>query len=77
MSRIIGGLFFFFHIKIAYKIKLYSIYLDMFFLSDELWNCLWENCSTEQAFVEALGDAAVRGELSNSPPSPDFTQVIN
>ncbi|XP_026499117.2 vacuolar protein sorting-associated protein 8 homolog [Vanessa tameamea] len=45
-------------------------------MSDELWNCLWENCSGEQAFVEALGDAAVRGEFSNSPPSPDFTQDL-
>ncbi|CAH0729782.1 unnamed protein product, partial [Brenthis ino] len=45
-------------------------------MSDELWSCLWENCSEEQAFVEALGDAAVRGELSNTPPSPDFTQAL-
>ncbi|XP_045766825.1 vacuolar protein sorting-associated protein 8 homolog isoform X1 [Maniola jurtina] len=45
-------------------------------LSEELWNCLWENCSGEQAFVEALGDAAVRGELANNPPSPDFTQEL-
>ncbi|XP_023938652.2 vacuolar protein sorting-associated protein 8 homolog [Bicyclus anynana] len=45
-------------------------------LSEELWNCLWENCSGEQAFVEALGDAAVRGELSNNPPSPDLTQEL-
>lgn len=43
--------------------------------SDELWNFLWENCSEQRAFVEALGDAAVRGDLSTLPPSPDLTQV--
>lgn len=47
----------------------------MYFFSYELWNVLWENCSSEDAFVEALSDAVVRGELANFAPSPDFTQV--
>ncbi|XP_059054039.1 vacuolar protein sorting-associated protein 8 homolog [Achroia grisella] len=47
-----------------------------FGLSDELWYNLWENCSGEYAFVEALGDAAVRGELTEAPPSPDSTQAL-
>lgn len=37
---------------------------------------LWEQCSCERSFVEALGDAAVRGELTNIPPTPDSTQVL-
>lgn len=45
-------------------------------LTDELWNRLWEQCSNEKAFVEAVGDSAVRGELSISPPSPDNTQAL-
>ncbi|XP_075979183.1 vacuolar protein sorting 8 [Anticarsia gemmatalis] len=45
-------------------------------LSEELWNRLWEECSHEEAFVEALGDAAVRGDLSNAAPSPDCTQAL-
>ncbi|XP_072947708.1 vacuolar protein sorting-associated protein 8 homolog [Epargyreus clarus] len=45
-------------------------------LSEELYSSLWESCASERAFVEALGDAAVRGELSDSPPSPDFTQAL-
>ncbi|CAF4822239.1 unnamed protein product [Pieris macdunnoughi] len=47
-----------------------------FGLTDELWSCLWENCSQENAFVEALGDAAVRGDMANNPPTPDFTQAL-
>ncbi|XP_038223273.1 vacuolar protein sorting-associated protein 8 homolog [Zerene cesonia] len=47
-----------------------------FNLHEELWTCLWENCSNEKAFVEALGDAAVRGEMSEHPPTPDFTQAL-
>lgn len=45
------------------------------FFREELWSILWEQCSGENAFVEALGDAAVRGDLSAIPPSPDSTQV--
>ncbi|XP_028177955.1 vacuolar protein sorting-associated protein 8 homolog [Ostrinia furnacalis] len=45
-------------------------------LHEELWSTLWEQCSRENAFVEALGDAAVRGELSENPPSPDSTQAL-
>ncbi|CAK1556278.1 unnamed protein product [Leptosia nina] len=45
-------------------------------LTDELWNCLWEKSSREKAFVEALGDAAVRGDMSENPPTPDFTQAL-
>lgn len=44
---------------------------------EELWSVLWEQCSSIDTFVEALGDAAVRGELSASPPSPDSTQVCH
>ncbi|CAG9561239.1 unnamed protein product [Danaus chrysippus] len=47
-----------------------------FDMSYELWNVLWENCSSEDAFVEALSDAVVRGELVNFAPSPDFTQSL-
>lgn len=47
-----------------------------FGLSDELWNKLWEQCSSENTFVEALGDAAVRGDLTVAPPSPDSTQAL-
>ncbi|XP_041987955.1 vacuolar protein sorting-associated protein 8 homolog [Aricia agestis] len=43
---------------------------------EELWNNLWENCSGEKEFVEALGEAVVRGELSNMPPSPDYSQAL-
>ncbi|KAJ8716091.1 hypothetical protein PYW08_013376 [Mythimna loreyi] len=47
-------------------------------LRDELWIRLWEHCSDEKAFVEALGDAAARGELSTAEmaPSPDSTQAL-
>ncbi|CAB3251661.1 unnamed protein product [Arctia plantaginis] len=45
-------------------------------LTEELWNRLWDQCSNEKAFVEALGDAAVRGELSAAGPSPDCTQAL-
>ncbi|KAJ2944385.1 hypothetical protein O0L34_g18387 [Tuta absoluta] len=45
-------------------------------LGDELWYSLWDNCLGEKAFVEALGDAAVRGELSSLPPSPDSSQAL-
>lgn len=43
-----------------------------------MWIRLWEHCSDEKAFVEALGDAVARGELSTAEmsPSPDSTQVI-
>ncbi|KPJ07186.1 Vacuolar protein sorting-associated protein 8-like [Papilio machaon] len=47
-----------------------------FELIEELWSNLWENCSSEKAFVEALGDAIVRGEFSAAPPSPDYTQAL-
>ncbi|KAJ0178271.1 hypothetical protein K1T71_006094 [Dendrolimus kikuchii] len=45
-------------------------------LSEELWGLLWEACSKENAFVEAVGDAAVRGDLSAAPPSPDSSQAL-
>ncbi|CAG9793888.1 unnamed protein product [Diatraea saccharalis] len=47
-----------------------------FNLSQELWTTLWEHCSNENAFVEALGDAAVRGDFTTNPPSPDATQAL-
>ncbi|KAM3966116.1 vacuolar protein sorting 8 [Aphomia sociella] len=47
-----------------------------FGLNDELWNNLWEQCSSENAFVEALGDAVVRDELTSAAPSPDSTQAL-
>ncbi|KAG6464048.1 hypothetical protein O3G_MSEX014241 [Manduca sexta] len=47
-----------------------------FNLRDELWGILWDQCSNEKAFVEALGDAAVRGELDSALPSPDLTQAL-
>ncbi|XP_053606903.1 vacuolar protein sorting-associated protein 8 homolog [Plodia interpunctella] len=47
-----------------------------FHLSEELWSNLWEQCSSEKAFVEALGDAAVMCKLTNMPPSPDSTQAL-
>ncbi|KAL4707675.1 hypothetical protein ACJJTC_014856 [Scirpophaga incertulas] len=45
-------------------------------ISNELWTTLWDSCSHEKEFVEALGDAAVRGDLSAIPPSPDSTQAL-
>ncbi|CAG4947702.1 unnamed protein product [Parnassius apollo] len=45
-------------------------------LNEALWSNLWENCSCEKAFVEALGDAVVRGELSDTPPTPDYSQEL-
>ncbi|CAH0398761.1 unnamed protein product [Chilo suppressalis] len=45
-------------------------------LSNELWTTLWEHCSSENAFVEALGDAAVRGDFATKAPSPDSTQAL-
>ncbi|XP_050664276.1 vacuolar protein sorting-associated protein 8 homolog isoform X2 [Leptidea sinapis] len=45
-------------------------------LSDELWSQLWENCSQQTALVEALGDAAVRGDFVDDPPTPDYTQAL-
>ncbi|CAK1586156.1 unnamed protein product [Parnassius mnemosyne] len=53
-------------IKLCLKYNLY----------EALWSSLWENCSSEKAFVEALGDAVVRGELSDTPPTPDYTQEL-
>ncbi|XP_062527168.1 vacuolar protein sorting-associated protein 8 homolog [Bombyx mori] len=47
-----------------------------FGLNEELWGKLWEQCSSEKEFVEALGDAIVRDELSVAPPSPDCTQAL-
>ncbi|KAG7296053.1 hypothetical protein JYU34_021150 [Plutella xylostella] len=47
-----------------------------FDLSDDLWSNLWERCSDQTAFVEAIGDAAVRGELSPTDPSPECTQAL-
>lgn len=46
---------------------------------DELWIRLWEQCCNEKPFIEALGDAAARGDLSTTDlsPSPDSTQVIS
>ncbi|XP_068618217.1 vacuolar protein sorting-associated protein 8 homolog [Battus philenor] len=47
-----------------------------FNLNEELWSYLWENCSHEKAFVEALGDAIVRGEFSSLLPTPDYMQAL-
>ncbi|KAH9632458.1 hypothetical protein HF086_014542 [Spodoptera exigua] len=35
-------------------------------LRDELWSRLWEQCSDEKAFVEAIAEATARGELSTA-----------
>ncbi|KAI8426241.1 hypothetical protein MSG28_005153 [Choristoneura fumiferana] len=45
-------------------------------INDELWTCLWEQCAGEKIFVEALGEAAVRGELYEAAPSPDCSQEL-
>ncbi|XP_063535635.1 vacuolar protein sorting-associated protein 8 homolog [Cydia strobilella] len=47
-----------------------------FNLGEELWSCLWEQCAGEKVFVEALGEATVRGELYDAPPSPDCSQEL-
>ncbi|KPI97358.1 Vacuolar protein sorting-associated protein 8-like [Papilio xuthus] len=65
------------HILSNKNVAIQTIKLCLKFeLIEELWTNLWENCSTEKAFVEALGDAIVRGEFSATPPSPDYTQAL-
>lgn len=44
--------------------------------SYELWNLLWEQCSNEDSFVEAIADTIARGEVDHIPPSPDLTQAL-
>ncbi|XP_060802383.1 vacuolar protein sorting-associated protein 8 homolog [Amyelois transitella] len=45
-------------------------------LREELWCTLWEQCSSENAFVEALGDAVVMCKLTDIAPAPDATQQL-
>lgn len=51
-------------------------FLCSFYCSEELWTCLWEQCAGEKIFVEALGEATVRGELYEAAPSPDCSQEL-
>ncbi|CAH2039598.1 unnamed protein product, partial [Iphiclides podalirius] len=65
------------HVLSNKNVAVHAIKLCLKFnLIDELWSSLWENCSSEKAFVEALGDAIVRGEFSETPPTPDYTQAL-
>ncbi|GBP19807.1 Vacuolar protein sorting-associated protein 8 homolog [Eumeta japonica] len=45
-------------------------------LSEELWGRAWENWCSEPCFVEALGEAVVRGLALVPAPTPDVSQAL-